>query len=323
MEKQIFITRKIPQNGIQLLQDKGYELTMHDRDDILSTDELIQKLSEKHYDGVISQLTNKLDGAFFDMFPHIKIYANYATGFDNISLPDAKARGITITNAPTPLSSNAVAEFTIAMMYALSRRIVEADMYTRSGKYTGWNAMNFLGTSLAGKTLALIGTGQIGSRVAAYAKMIDMDIMYTDVHQNKTLEEETGAKYIQRIEDLLPQGDIISLHVPLLESTHHLLNKERISLMKSSALLINTARGPVIDEDALTDALLENRILGAALDVFEREPQISDRLKSCTSAILTPHIGSANLAAREAMAETVAHNIIDFFEGKIPRNIVI
>jgi glyoxylate reductase len=323
MTKKIFITRKIPENGIRLLQEKGYELTMHDRDDILSTDELKGKLSEHPYDAVISQLTNTLDGAFFDMFPHIKLYANYASGFDNIDTAAAKEKGITITNAPTPLSSSAVAEFAIAMMYTLSRRIVEADLYTRAGQYTGWNAMNFVGESLGGKTLALIGTGQIGSRVAAYAKMIGMNVIYTDVKRSEALEQDTGATFYGSPEELLPLADIISLHVPLLDSTHHLINKDRIVLMKPSALLINTSRGPVIDEEALTDALVENRIAGAALDVFEHEPQISERLKSCKNAILTPHIASANLAAREAMAEAVALNIIDFFEGKTPRNIVL
>lgn len=323
MTKKIFITRAIPENGIRLLEEKGYEITMNDRDVILTKEELKEKLHTDRYDAVITQLTNPIDESFYEEFPNITLYANYATGYDNIDIKSAKEKGVTITNAPTDLSSSAVAEYTIALMYSLMRRIPEADRYTREGNYIGWNAMNFVGDTLNEKKLGLIGTGAIGSRVAEYAKKSDMTIIYTDIQRNKVLERETGALYRETIEELLEESDIVSLHVPLLESTHHLISKERISLMKQSVYIINTARGAVIDEEALTDALTQNRIRGAALDVFEYEPHISEKLRSLPNVILTPHIASANLPAREKMAETVALNVIDFFEEKTPRNIVV
>lgn len=323
MTKKIFITRKIPQNGIDMLKEQGYEIVMNDKDIILTKEELKEKLRADHFDAVITQLTNPIDASFYDEFPHITLYANYATGFDNIDIERAKEKGITITNAPTELSSSAVAEYTIALLYTLSRRIVEADRYTRAGQYTGWNAMNFVGDSLSGKTLGLVGTGAIGARVGEYAKAVGMNIIYTDVKRNETFEQATGAQFKDSIDVLLPEADIISLHVPLLPSTQHLINKERLTLMKSSSYLINTARGAVIDEEALTVALAEKRIAGAALDVFEHEPLLSEKLKSLPNVILTPHIASANLPARQMMAETVAYNVIDYFEGKTPRNVVV
>lgn len=323
MSKKIFITRAIPQNGVDMLKEQGYEIVMNDKDIILTKEELKEKLHADHYDAVITQLTNPIDASFYEEFPHIKLYANYATGFDNIDIKKAKENSITITNAPTPLSSSAVAEYTIALMYSIMRRIPEADRYTRNGEYRGWNAMNFVGETLEGKVLGLVGMGTIGSYVATYAKASNMKVIYTDVQRNETLEQKTGAVFIETLDTLIPQADIISLHVPLLPSTQHLISKERIARMKNTAYLINTARGQVVDEEALTVALAEKRIAGAALDVFEHEPHLSDTLKSLPNVILTPHIASANLPAREAMAEAVANNVIDFFEGKAPRNAVI
>ena len=207
-------------------------------------------------------------------------------------------------------------------MLALAARIVEADDFVRRGKYKGWGPMAFIGTDLLNKTLGIIGAGRIGTRVAQYCKGLGMTIVYTDTARNTLLEESCGAQYCATVEELLPRADIVTLHVPALQSTTHLIDERRLRLMKSTALLINTARGPVIEERALEKILKEKVIAGAALDVFEFEPQISKTLRRLPNTVLTPHIASASDTARNEMAQLAAFNIIDFFEGRTPRNAV-
>ncbi|MDQ5954633.1 MAG: D-isomer specific 2-hydroxyacid dehydrogenase, NAD-binding protein [Patescibacteria group bacterium] len=320
--KNIFVTRKIPEIAISMLKEKGYEVDVSPEDRILSQEEIINYLSKKEYDGVISLLTDNIDKNIFEKSKSVKIFANYATGFDNINLDDAKAYGVTITNAPAPLSAEAVAQHAISFMLALASRIVEADKFVREGKYVGWEPMHFMGTDFLGKTLALVGGGRIGERVAFYAKGLGLKIIYTDIAQNERLEKEYGAVYFKTLDEVLKQADFVSLHVPLLPSTKHLINKEKLSLMKPTSFLINTSRGPVVDEEALRDALKSRVIAGAGLDVFEFEPKLVDGLVDLPNIIMTPHIASANLDAREQMSQIVAENVIDFFEGRVPKNIV-
>ncbi|MES2985849.1 MAG: D-glycerate dehydrogenase [Patescibacteria group bacterium] len=320
MTKTIFITRMIPNIAIKMLQEKGYIVDINPKDRVLSQKQLIKYLQKKPYDAVLSLLTDHINTAVFDAAPSVKIYANYATGFDNIDLIEAKKRSITITNAPTDLSSEAVAEHTIALMLAMTSRIVEADNFVRKGKFVGWAPMHFIGTRLHNKNLALVGVGKIGSRVALFAKGLGMNIMYTDVVRNERLEKDLGAIYYNSVDALLPHADVVSLHVPLLDSTKHLINESRLKEMKSTAFIINTARGPVVDEQALERALKHKQIAGAALDVLEFEPKPVRGLTKLPNVILTPHIASATTESRNQMAEIAAQNIIDFFEGKIPRN---
>ena len=319
----IFITRKIPDIGVNLLKDKGYIVDVYPKDKIMSQGELIRTLKKGSYDGVISLLTDKIDGKVFDAVPSVKVYANHATGFDNIDIVEAKKRGIAVANAPAPQTSESVAEHALALALALAARIVEADEFMRKGKYKGWDPMLFIGMDVLGKTLGIVGVGRIGGKVAHYAAGLGMKIIYTDVTRNEQIEKESGAVYFNSIEELLPKADIVSLHVPLLDSTHHLINEARLKMMKPTAFLVNTSRGPVVDEIALTKALKEKTIAGAALDVFEFEPKITPGLAKLPNVILTPHIASASLETRDEMAEIAANNIIDFFEGKTPRNSVI
>ncbi|MDE2188359.1 MAG: D-glycerate dehydrogenase [Patescibacteria group bacterium] len=319
----IFITRKIPEAGITLLKQKGYQVDVYPKDQIMSQRELIRTLKKGAYDGVISLLTDKIDATVFEAAPSVKIFANYASGFDNIDLVQAKNRGVAVSNAPAPQTSESVAEHTLALALALAARIVEADEYMRQGKYKGWDPMLYIGMDVLGKTLGIVGVGRIGGRVAHYANGLGMKIVYTDVARNEELEKDTGATYCVSVDELLPLSDIVSLHVPLLDSTRHLINAERLARMKSTAFLVNTSRGPVIDEIALTKALKEKKIAGAALDVFEFEPKLSSGLAKLPNVILTPHIASASLETRDQMAEIAANNIIDFFEGRMPRNSVI
>jgi glyoxylate reductase len=271
---------------------------------------------------VITLLTDKIDKSVFEVAPSVKIFSNFASGYDNIDIDEAKAHGVAVTNAPTDLSSLAVAEHTIGMILALANRITEADRFVRNGKYAGWEPMGFLGTNIVGKTLGLVGDGRIGEKVAELAKGLGFKVIYTDINRNKKLEDEHGVIFCNSLEEMLPQADFVSLHVPLLPSTHHLINEKTLRLMKPTAYLINTSRGPVIDELALGKILKEKVIAGAALDVFEFEPTISPVLLELENTVLTPHIASANLDAREAMATVAAQNIIDFFEGKELKNII-
>jgi glyoxylate reductase len=322
MVRTIFVTRKIPPVGIALLEAKGYTVDVNPNDETLTHDELIVHLKEKAYDAVLTLLTDHIDTSVFDAAPTVMLYANYATGYDNFDLVSAQARGITMTNAPSDLASDSVAEHTLALIYALATRIVEADAFVRAGKYTGWVPMNFIGTDLSGKTLGLIGCGRIGSKVAHLAKALGLSIIYTDIARNEALEKELDATYMPSPEDLLPHADVVSLHTPLMDSTRHLINEDRLTLMKPTSFLINTSRGQIVDEQALVNALEKGIIRGAGLDVFEFEPKISVGLLQSSKVILTPHIGSASQQARDEMAEIAAQNIIDFFEGITPRNVL-
>lgn len=320
--KKIYITRAIPQVGIDMLTQKGFEVHVGKSNDPISQKELIRAIKGKEFDGIITLLTDAVDAKVFDTSPSVRIVSNYATGFDNINLVDAKNHHVTVANAPAGHSARSVAEFSLSLTLALLTRIVEADDFVRKGKYKGWSPMNFIGSDMQGKTVGLIGAGRIGSMFAKYARSLDLTVLYTDIKRNPTFEQECGAQFCPTLVELLPRCDVVSIHVPLLPSTRHLMNEEMIAHMKKTAVLINTSRGPVVDEKALEVALREKRIAGAALDVFEFEPKISRGMRKLPNVILTPHIASASDSARNEMAIIAAQNIIDYFEGKVPANIV-
>ena len=319
----IFITRPIPESGIKLLRDKGYEVLINEaaKDRAADKQEILAGI--KGTDALLSVLTEKIDAEIMDTgLPTLKIIANYAVGFDNIDLDAAKQRNLMVTNTPDVLT-NTVAEHTFALMLAISHRIAEADKFIRAGMYSAWGPMLLLGTDLSGKTLGVVGLGRIGSRVAYYAaKGFGMKVLYTDVKKDENFERGVGAQFFENIDDLLSRSDFISIHVPLLESTRHLINENKLKQMKTSAYLINTSRGPVIDEKALAKALKEKWIRGAAIDVFENEPKVEPELFRFNNIILTPHIASATEETRNAMAELAAKNIIEALEGRTPPNLV-
>ena len=303
-----------------MLIDKGYNVDIYPKEDPPTQKEIIKYLKKKPYDAVLSLLTDKIDANIFDIAPTVKIYANYAVGFDNIDVSEAKKRGILVTNTPGAFS-DCIAEQTMAFILGLTTRMVEADDFMRKGKYEGWSPMNFMGTDLKGKTLGLLGAGHIGERVAYHAsKGFDVKVIYYDVVRNEKIENDCGAVFYPTVEEVLKQSDIVSLHVPLLDSTKHLINEERLKLMKPSSFLINTSRGPVIDEVALVKALQTGVIRGAGLDVFEFEPKLTKGLIKLPNVILTPHISSARESARNEMATLAAQNIIDFFDSGKPKN---
>lgn len=318
----VYVTRKIPEVGIKMLTDAGFEVDINPKDRPLEQKELIKALKKKPYDAVLSLLTDQIDAKVFDAAPTVKIFANYAIGFNNFDLAEAKKRNIFLTNTPGG-GADRVAEHTWALLLALSCRIVEGDAFMRKGKYNGWDPMIFHGTKLAGKKLGIIGTGRIGADVAHRAKNgFMMDVVYYDVKRNEQLEKDFGAVFYPTVEEVLAVADAVSIHVPLMESTHHLINETRLKLMKKTAFLINTSRGPVIDENALVKALQEGVIAGAGLDVFEFEPKLAKGLAKLSNVVLTPHIASGTMEARIDMATLSAQNIIDALQGRTPKNVV-
>ncbi|MDO8594896.1 MAG: D-glycerate dehydrogenase [bacterium] len=315
----IYVTRKIPDIGLSMLREKGFELDISSKDRPLTQEELITELRQKPYEGVLSLLTDTIGSDVFDAVPRAKIFANYAVGFNNIDIEEAKKRGITITNTPGALTE-AVAEHTIALMLALVRRVAESDAFTRAGKFQGWGPELFLGEEITGKKLGIIGAGRIGGRVAEIAiKGFKMLVLYHDLKHSEELEKE-GVVFRPTIEELLKEADIVSIHVPLLPATRHLINKDHLAFMKKSAYLINTSRGPIVDEAALVEALQTGVIRGAALDVFENEPALAEGLSKLSNVVLTPHTASATKSARDDMAKLAADNLIAFFEGTVPPN---
>lgn len=319
----IFVTRPIPEVGINILREKGYEIVINEkaRNRAANEKELINGV--RGAVAMLSVLTDKITAKVLDAgIPTLKIIANYAVGFDNIDLEAAKIRNIMVANTPGVLT-NSVAEHTFALMLAIAHRISEADRFSRAGKYKAWGPVLLLGTDLSRKTLGVVGLGRIGSRVAHHAvKGFDMKVIYTDIKQNLEFEQEFGAEFVRTIDELLPQCDFVSLHVPLLESTHHLVNEDRLKKMKTTAYLVNTSRGAVIEEKALGRALKDNWIRGAAIDVFEFEPEISQDFKKLDNIILTPHIASATAETREAMAKLAAENIIAVLSGQTPPTLI-
>ncbi len=319
--KKIFVTRKIPDNGLAMLRDAGLVLTVSEKPRPLTKRELIKALRTENYNGVMSLLTDTIDAEVMDAAPTVKIFANFAVGYNNIALPEARKRGVTITNTPGA-STESVSEFTLALILNIARRVNEGDRFVRAGKFKGWGPPMF-GRDIKGMTLGIVGSGRIGAEVAKKAlRGFEMQVVYYDVVRNEALEKEYGARFVPTVEELLRMADVVSLHVPLLDSTRHLMNAERLRFMKKTAYLVNTSRGPVIDENALVDALRDGVIAGAALDVFEFEPKLTKGLAKLENVVLTPHIAAGTEIARQEMARLAAGNLVAFFGGKTPPNVV-
>lgn len=320
--KSVFITRKIPEIGIKMLRDKGYEVDINPHDRPLTKSELILFLHDKPYDAVLTLLNDIVDTEVLDAATSVKIFANYTIGYDNFDIEQGKKRNFYMTNAPGG-GADRVAEHTWALILALTCRVVEGDQFMRQGKYIGWDPMLFPGIKITGKTLGLIGAGRIGTEVARIGSMgFGMRVVYSDIKRNEKIESLHNATYWPKIDDVLKQADIVSLHTPLTPETKHLINKDRLEMMKSNAYLINTSRGGVVDESALFDALKGGRIKGAGLDVYENEPALTPGLAELPNVVLTPHIASASIDSRNDMAKIAVENIIDALEGRVPRNLI-
>lgn len=309
----IYITRKIPDIAIKMLKEKGFELQISKKDIALSKQDLIKILKKTKYDGLITLLNDTIDKEVLSNCQNVKIIANYAVGLNNIDLEEAKKRNILVGNA-SGTSSTAVAQHVVALVLSVMDRIIEGDIYVRKKKWKGWDPNLLMGKDLYGKTIGLIGTGNIGQKVAeTFAKGFNCKILYTDMNANKMLEDTVGAKKVE-IDELLQNSDVVSLHVPLLPTTKHLINEKKLKMMKPESILINTARGGVVDEKALIRALKKKQILGAGLDVFETEPKVSSELLKLGNVVMSPHIASAKDSARTEMAVKTALNVINAFK---------
>lgn len=321
MKPKVFITRQIPDNGIRLIQ-KYYEVEVWRDKKEIPREVLLEKV--KDVDALVTLLSEKVDEELLEKAPKLRIIAQYAVGYDNINIEEATKRGIYVTNTPDVLTE-ATADLAFALLLATARRLIEADAFVRSGEWKrkgiAWHPLMFLGHDIYGKTIGIIGFGRIGQAMARRAKGFGMKILYYSRTRKEKAEKELDAKFVD-LETLLKESDFVSLHVPLTKETYHLIGERELRLMKSTAILVNTARGKVIDTKALIKALKEGWIAGAGLDVFEEEPYYNEELFSLDNVVLAPHIGSATYGAREGMAELVAKNLIAFAKGEIPPTLV-
>ncbi len=310
----ILVTRRFPGPGLEQLASSQHELRVVG-DVSLGHAELLAAVPGVH--AILCQLDEPVDGAVMDAAgPQLRIVANYAVGTDNIDIAAATSRSVWVGHTPGVLTE-ATADIAWALLMAVARKVIPADAFARSGNWQGWDPVALLGQDLHGCTLAIIGAGRIGRAVARRAVGWAMPILYVSPTPRRQWERDFGARRVE-LEAALAEADIVSLHVPLTEQTRHLMNRERLSLMKPGALLLNTARGPVVDEDALADALDQGRIAGVGLDVHEREPAVHPRLIASDRAVLLPHLGSATQGTRRRMGELAAANVLATLAGQIP-----
>ncbi|MGU7770305.1 2-hydroxyacid dehydrogenase [Burkholderia sp. MR1-5-21] len=314
----IYVTRMIPQQSIDdLRQFHEVEVNPHDR--ALTRDELLRAVRGR--DAVITLLTDTIDDDVIDAAgPQCRIFANYAVGFNNFDLEAATRRGVILTNTPGVLD-DATATHAWALLLASARRISESERYVRDGKWQGWAPMAFLGQDVDNKTLGIAGMGRIGAKFARKAAAFDMKVIYTDARRNAEIERQVGATFVDK-QSLLRESDYLSLHLPLTPDTHHYIGAPELAQMKRTAILINAARGPLVDEKALVAALRDKVIFGAALDVFENEPSLESGLADLDNVVLVPHIASATTETRIAMGKIATGNVISVLNGGKPQTCV-
>jgi len=317
MKGKVYITYKLPEQALSKLREKC-EVHVNENDRAMTKEELCNNL--KGMDAVICMLSDKIDHEVIDNAEGVKIFANYAVGYNNIDFEYAATKGIAVSNTPGVLT-DATADMAWALLFSVARRIVDSDRFTRGGQFTGWAPTLFLGQDITGQTLGILGAGRIGSNFAKKAKGFDMKIIYHNRKPNKQFEEETGATYVD-LGTVITQSDFLSIHVPLTEETRHMISSKEFEMMKRNAILINTSRGPVVDEKALVDALQRRLIWGAGLDVYENEPAIEKGLFMLENVVLAPHTGSGTNNTRNRMVEMVVENVLSILVGKIPPNCV-
>jgi glyoxylate reductase len=314
MKLKVFITSKLPGNSVNRLKEIA-EVEVHTGKENLTKKELMKKIQDK--DAVISLLVNEIDQEVLNAAPKLKIISNYAVGYNNINVEAASKRNIVVTNTPDVLTE-ATADLTWALLLGVARRVPENDRFVREGRFEGWKPGLLLGRSIYGKMIGIIGMGRIGEAVARRANGFNMKILYYNRRQlSRKKEQELNARYVE-LNELISSSDFVSLHVPLTEESHHLIGREELKLMKHSSYIINTSRGPLIDEAALVNSLKNNEIAGAALDVFEREPLLEPLLDQLDNVVLAPHVGSATIETRIEMANLATDNVIAVLKGLKP-----
>lgn len=314
MRPKILVTRVLPGDVLKKLESIA-DVETNNEERELTKSELIDKIRDKQ--AVISMLVNPIDAEVMEAAPELKIISNYAVGYNNIDVQAATDRGILVTNTPDVLT-DATADMTWALLLGIARRIPEGDRFMREGRYVGWYPTLMLGGDVTGKSLGIVGMGRIGQAVAARAAGFQMRVLY---HNRNRLDMETeqrlNAEYVS-LEELLRVSDFVSIHSPYRAETHHMIGQAQLALMKKSAYLINTSRGPLIHERALIAALRNKDIAGAALDVFEFEPLMEPGLDELDNVVLAPHLGSATIETRKAMADIAVRNVIAALQNKRP-----
>jgi len=313
----VFVSYRFPEAALARIKEK-FDVSVNEEQRLLSKEELSARVVD--VDALVC-LGNRVDRDVIDAGKKLKIVANYGVGYNNIDAEYAAKKQVMVTNTPGVLTET-TADLTWAILMAIARRIVEADRFTKSGRFAGFDPYRLLGTDVHGKTLGIVGLGRIGQAVAKRSLGFDMKVLYFGVRRKDTeTEQRYGATYVA-LDTLLQESDFVTLHVPLTQSTHHLIGKDKLALMKPTAFLINASRGAVVDEQALVEVLKERKIAGAALDVYEKEPQLSPGLSELDNVVLIPHLGSATMQTRNAMAEIVADNVIAALHGERPPNLV-
>jgi glyoxylate reductase len=319
----ILVTQKVPDPAYPLLTEIGEVDANMQEGSIWPYEELMRRGPNNDY--IYSLLTDNIDARFLEACaggtPSLKMVANMAVGFNNVDVDAATRLGIAVSNTPGVLSDT-TADLAFALLMASARRIPEAERYLRAGKYTGWGPLLFCGAEVHHSTLGLIGAGRIGKIVAKRASGFEMKVLYYDVYRMSPEDEATYQLTYMPMDDVLKRADFVSVHTPYMPSTHHLIGEREFGLMKPSAILINTARGPIVDEKALVKALQSGTIAGAGLDVFENEPAVEPELMTVENVVILPHIASASLKTRTLMATMASDNIVAHFHGERPPNIV-
>jgi glyoxylate reductase len=310
----ILVTRRLPQGSLDPIVAAGHSVVSRPDDRPFAHNELAAQVAS--VDGVVCLLTDRIDRAIMEAAAgHVRVVANVAVGYDNIDLVAAKEAGIAVCNTPGVLDET-TADLAFLLILAASRLSSDAERDLRAGQWPGWNVNQYLGRDVHGATLGIVGWGRLGQAVSRRAQAFNMRILH---HSRRP----TGVDgYVADLDDLLSEADIVSLHVPLTEETHHLIDWRRLKLMKSTSVLVNTARGPVVDESALAQALHEGEIFGAGIDVFEREPLVDPRLLEAPRAVLLPHIGSGSVQTRTAMGRLAAQSVVDVLAGHTPPTLI-
>ena len=320
MKSRVLVTNRIPAAVLQRLES-DLEIDYHAEKDALSHDQLLDRVRDKH--GLLCVVTDAIDARIIKAGSQLRVIANIAVGYDNIDIATAKKHSIVVTNTPGVLTES-VAELTWGLILNVTRRVVEGDRLIQSGVWKGWALDFMLGMELFGKQLGVVGSGRIGRAVAARASVFGMKVVFAarkgsnDTTDRSQLIKSLKDSSVMPLDRLLATSDVVSLHVPMTSDTHHLIDREALVNMKPSAYLINTSRGPVVDEDALVLALREGLIAGAALDVYEREPMVNSGLLRLSNVVLSPHLGSATHETRTAMADLAARNLMEVLSGNLP-----
>lgn len=319
MSLKVFVTRRLPEAGLAPLREAGLLVEVNAEDEPIGRQALLQRV--RGAAALITLMSERVDDELLEVAgPQLRVVANYAVGYDNIDVAACRRNGVVATNTPGVLTG-ATADMAFALLLAVARRLREGDELVRSGEWTGWQPLQLLGAQVSGATLGIVGLGRIGRAVARRARGFDMTVLYHNRNRDEDAESDLGVRYVS-LDELLELSDFVSLHAPLTQETRHMIAAAELRRMKPSAVLINTARGAVVDEADLVEALRDGTIAGAGLDVFEEEPAVHPGLAPLPSVVLAPHLGSATLETRTEMALLCSRAVVDVLAGRQPPNAI-